>query len=110
MFQSKHSRMIRTIVGIGVAAILIVGCSSDSAMNTTSPSAIHTAAVDVTPDNSGLLQYSLSASDALGRTVYRERFTQAAVVSIQVTEPTMELAVAPTEEPSIATVPEDVVE
>ena len=87
MFQSN---MMRVIFSVGVATMLMVGCSSDTAQKTTDPGDL--GYVYVTPDNTGLLQYSLSASDMLGRTVYREQFTHSPIVSIQVTEPTMELA------------------
>ena len=107
MFQSKA---MKTICGLAVAAALMAGCSSESAQNTCDPYDL--GSVYVTPDDTGLLQYSLSASDCLGRTVYRQQFTQAAVVSIQVTEPSMQLASATPEPeaPTVASVDTDYIE
>ncbi|MAE60335.1 MAG: hypothetical protein CMJ49_03160 [Planctomycetaceae bacterium] len=67
-----------------MAAVLITGCSS-SYSTAYDPSTAYE--VFDTPDADGMLVFTLSASDTLGRHLYHDEFQNTQLVAIQVEDP-----------------------
>ena len=103
--RNPRRRSFTTLIMLGLAAVMVTGCSTgyQTAYDPTNASVYNT------PDDDGMLVFTLSASDTLGRHLYHDEFQGTQVVAIQMTEPGFEYAEAPTDptDEEVVSVPTD---